>query len=161
MHRFALPFALVIVAAFATVPGVQAAAQRPITGWYTVSIVQAEPRCGPNAITLGFEGSGNAAHLGRMSGTASNCTEPSLGAGSVAIWDGVATFVAADGSTITVAYGGLQAAPAGGVATVSTSNSVISGTRRFAGASGSWVAVGEVNFATGVFSGSFSGWIRY
>ena len=161
MGRFGRSVALVIVAIFAVVPGAQATEQRPIAGWYTVSLVDAASRCGPNAITLGFEGSGIAAHLGRMTGTASNCTEPSLGAGPVAIWDGIATFVAADGSTVTVAYNGLQGAPAAGVATVSTSNSVTSGTGRFAGASGSWVATGEVDFAAGVFSGSFSGWIRY
>ena len=161
MNRFSRAVALVVLAAFAVVPGADAAEQRPIHGWYTVSLVAAEPRCGPDAITLGFEGTGNATHLGRMSGTASNCTEPTLGTGSVAIWDGVATFVAADRSTVTVAYTGLQAAPQAGVATVSTSNTVVSGTGRFAGASGSWVATGAVDFATGVFSGSFSGWIRW
>lgn len=161
MNRFRRLIALVVISAFAAVPGAHAAEQRPIDGWYTVALVAAEPRCGPTAITLGFEGSGIATHFGRMSGTASNCTEPSLGSGSVAIWDGVATFVAADGSTVTVAYEGRQAAPDGGVAAVSTSNSVISGTGRFAGASGSWTATGEVDFATGVFMGSFSGWIRY
>ena len=74
---------------------------------------------------------------------------------------GVATFVAADGSTVVVAYSGSQAAPEAGIAAVSTTNTVIDGTGRFAGASGSWIATGNVSFATGTYSGSFSGWIRY
>jgi len=135
--------------------------QRPMSGGYTVGIVPVEQRCGPGALTIGFEGVGLATHLGRMTGSGSNCTEFTLATGAVAIWDGLATFVAADGSTITAIYTGIQEAPVAGVATAVTVNTVVSGTGRFEGAEGSWTASGEIDFITGSFSGEFAGWVGY
>jgi len=54
---------------------------------------------------------GIATHLGRMEGTGANCTSFNLTTEAVPIWDGLATFVAADGSSITMTYEGTQGAP--------------------------------------------------
>lgn len=130
-------------------------------GTYTVAVVPVEQRCGPNALTIGFEGAGIATHFGRMAGSGSNCTSFTLATEAVPIWDGLATFVAADGSTITMAYEGAQDAPIDGKATVTSTFTVISGTGRFEAVTGSWPSTGVIDFTTGTFSGSFSGWISY
>jgi hypothetical protein len=96
-----------------------------------------------------------------MTGTGSNCTEFALATDSVAIWDGIAVFVAADGSTITAAYEGVQEAPVAGVANSTTFSTIIAGTGRFAGAQGSFTASGPIDFTTGLVSNRFSGWISY
>ena len=132
-----------------------------MTGHFTVGVVPVEQRCGPNALTIGFEGVGIATHLGRMTGFGSNCTEFSLATGPVAIWDGIATYVAADGSSVTVSYEGAQGAPVNGVATSVTPSTIISGTGRFEGAEGSWIVSGPIDFTTGVFNGAIEGWIDY
>jgi hypothetical protein len=120
-----------------------------------------EQRCGPDALTIGFEGAGLATHLGRMTGTGSNCTEFSLATDAVAIWDGIATYTAADGSTITTVYEGVQQAPVVGVATSVTINTIVAGTGRFERAEGSFTASGPIDFTTGLVSHTFSGWISY
>jgi hypothetical protein len=130
-------------------------------GGYTVGVVPVEQRCGPGALTIGFEGVGIATHLGRMEGTGSNCTTFELGTNAVPIWDGFATFVAADGSSISMTYEGAQDAPVDGRAIAASTFTVVSGTGRFAGATGSWTSVGVIDFTTGEFSGSYSGWISY
>ena len=153
--------ALSLLAALSLAAPAHAGDQRPISGHFTVGVVPVEQRCGPNAFTIGFEGAGISSHLGRMTGTGSNCTEFGLATGSVAIWDGTATYVAADGSTITLSYEGVQAAPVAGIASAVARNTVVSGTGRFLGASGSWTQSGEIDFTTGFFDGEFSGWIGY
>ena len=140
---------------------VAAEARRPMHGNYTITVVPVEQRCGPNALTLGFEGAGIATHLGRLEGTGSNCTTFDLASGAVPIWDGLATFVAADGSSIEMTYEGTQEAPVDGSATVSSSFTVVSGTGRFEGAAGSWTSSGVIDFTTGQFRGSLDGWISY
>lgn len=150
---------VLLTAAFAG--PVAADAPRPMHGDYTVLVVPVEQRCGPNALTLGFEGMGIATHLGRLEGTGSNCTTFDLASDAVPIWDGRATFVAADGSSISMTYEGAQAAPVNGSAAVSSTFTVISGTGRFEGATGSWTSSGVIDFVTGQFAGSFSGWITY
>jgi hypothetical protein len=140
---------------------VAAGEQRPMHGHYTIAVVPVEQRCGPDALTIGFEGVGIATHLGRMDGTGSNCTGFDLATEAVPIWDGLATFVAADGSSITMTYDGAQDAPVDGRAAASSTFTVISGTGRFVGATGSWTSSGVIDFATGEFRGSFSGWINY
>lgn len=140
---------------------VAAAEQRPIHGSYTIAIVPVPQRCGPGALTIGFEGVGIATHLGRMEGTGSNCTSFDLATEAVPIWDGLATFVAADGSSITMTYEGAQDAPVDGKASAASDFTVISGTGRFEGATGSWTSSGVIDLTTGTFHGSFSGWISY
>jgi hypothetical protein len=160
-RSLALATALALLAAASLSASGLAGTERPISGQFTVGVVPVEQRCGPNALTIGFEGAGIATHLGRMTGTGSNCTEFSLATESVGIWDGVATFIAADGSSFTVHYEGVQAAPVAGVAWTETINTVESGTGRFEGAEGSWTQSGQIDFTTGLFSGSFSGSISY
>jgi hypothetical protein len=147
--------------AAAIAPAVSAGEQRPMKGGYTISVVPVEQRCGPNALTIGFEGVGMATHLGRIEGTGSNCTSFNLVTEAVPIWNGLATFVAADGSSISVTYEGAQDAPVNGRATAANSFTVISGTGRFEGATGSWTSAEVIDFTTGIDRGSFSGSISY
>ncbi len=130
-------------------------------GRFTVEIVPVDQRCGPNALTIGFAGVGIATHLGRMEGTGSNCTTFDLATEAVPIYDGLATFVAADGSTLVVEYEGQQDAPTAGTAVAVTTNTVVSGTGRFEDASGGWTTTGTIDFLTGTFSATFSGWLSY
>ena len=151
--------ALLLMAALAA--SVAAGEHQPMHGHYTIGVVPVEQRCGPNALTIGFEGVGIATHLGRMEGTGSNCTSFNLTTEAVPIWDGLATFVAADGSSITMSYEGAQAAPVDGRASAANTFTVISGTGRFEGAAGSWTSSEVIDFTTGIDLGSFSGWISY
>ena len=161
MRTFALSMAFALLAALTLSASVLAGDQRPMRGHYTIGVAPVEQRCGPNALTIGFEGVGIATHFGRMTGTGSNCTELTLATESVAIWDGIATYTAADGSSVTVSYEGVQGAPAGGVAIASTTSTVLSGTGRFEGAQGSWTASGTIDFTTGLVGDTFSGWINH
>ena len=161
MRSVASSIALALLAVLTLSASVLAGDQRPMQGHYTIGVAPVEQRCGPNALTIGFEGVGIATHLGRMTGTGSNCTEFTLATESVAIWDGVATYTAADGSSVTVSYEGVQGAPVGGVAVASTTSTVVSGSGRFEGAHGSWTASGTIDFTTGLVSDGFSGWISY
>jgi hypothetical protein len=140
---------------------VAASEQRPMRGHYTIAVVPVEQRCGANALTIGFEGVGIATHLGRMEGTGSNCTSFNLATEAVPIWNGLATFVAADGSSITMTYEGAQDAPVDGRATAANTFTVISGTGRFEDATGSWTSSEVIDFTTGIDLGAFSGWISY
>jgi hypothetical protein len=161
MRSLARSMAFAMLAALTLSASVLAGDQRPMKGHYTIGVVDVEQRCGPNALTIGFEGVGIATHLGRMTGTGSNCTEFTLATESVAIWDGVATYTAADGSSVTVSYEGVQQAPVAGSATSSTTSTVVSGTGRFEGAHGSWTASGTIDFTTGLVNDAFSGLISY
>ena len=160
-RSLALATAVALLLAVSLAASARAGSDRPISGHFTVGVVPVEQRCGPDFLTIGFEGTGFATHLGRMSGHGSNCTEFSLATSSVEIWDGVSTFVAADGSTIATHYEGVQAAPDAGVAATVVTNTVVSGTGRFEGAEGSWTQTGVIDFTTGLFSGVFSGTIGY
>lgn len=152
---------LAVIATLAAGSSVVASERRPMSGGFTIGVVPVEQRCGPNALTIGFSGAGLATHLGRMTGTGSNCTEFTLAGAAVGIWDGVATYVAADGSTLTMSYEGSQEAPVAGTARATTVNTVVSGTGRFEGAEGSWIDTGSIDFTTGVYVGEISGWISY
>ena len=146
----------------ATVAATAAATdQRPMAGQFTAIAAPAAPRCGANALTLGFEISGTATHLGALTGSGSNCTEFTLASSAVAVWDGMATFTAADGSTLTSTSEGTQDAPVAGRATFSIDHTIIGGTGRFDGASGEWVVTGVIDFTTGTIEGRVTGWLSY
>lgn len=138
-----------------------AADQRPITGQFSALAAPAEPRCGADALTLGFEIRGTAAHLGAFSGTGSNCTEFTLAVSAVAVWDGRATFTAADGSTIDTVSEGTQDAPVGGRATFAIEHTVVDGTGRLSGATGEWLVTGVIDFTNGTIAGKVTGWLGY
>lgn len=161
VRSLSLATALALVGALSISAIGLAGGQRPISGWYQVGVVPVEQRCGPNALTIGFEGSGVVAHLGRIVGSGSNCTEFGLAFAAVPIYDGLATFVAADGSTITASYEGTQAQPVVGVAAVESTFTVVSGTGRFEDPAGSWSTTGTIDFTTGEFAGTLSGWVSY
>lgn len=135
---------------------------RPMLGELRLNVAPASAqRCGAGALTLDFGGVGLATHLGRVSGTGSNCTELSLATAAVDIWDGVANYVAPDGSTIQTTYIGTQQAPLAGVAEAVTIHTVTGGTGRFARAAGSWTVSGHVDLANGTFVGDLAGWLSY
>jgi hypothetical protein len=155
-----ITLALSLLAGLA-VPGTTLAGEeRPVRGEFTISMTEATHECGAD-LPLAFAGSGVVSHLGRMTGSAAHCTEFGLFTEGVAIWDGVAVFVAADGSTITSNYSGWQDQPVGGVATVVTTHELVAGTGRFADVDGMWTLIGVIDFSAGASTGTFAGWISY
>ena len=158
-----IPIALVLVLAGLTAAPAAALAadQRPIEGRFTLTLVGITGGCGEGEVMLHFVGTGTIAHFGRVDGSATNCTSATLGSEAVPISDGVAIYVAADGSSVTARYEGAQAAPLDGVAEVFSTNTVIAGTGRFAGAAGTWSITGVVDLEAGTSSGALSGWISY
>jgi hypothetical protein len=160
MKRLALSITLALSLVSLLVLPVSAGDARPVRGSFTGSAVNVEQRC-PDALTIGFAIDGVLSHLGRMTGGGTNCTEFTLGTESVSIWDGIAIVTAADGSTLTLAYEGLQGAPTNGVATFSHQDTVIGGTGRFEGATGELTISGLLDFADLTVKGSVTGWISY
>jgi hypothetical protein len=162
MRRLSMSVAVALAVATMLLPAtVLAGNQRPMSGSFTVGLVPAAPRCGPNALTIAVEGSGIGTHLGRFTGAGSNCTSFDLATSEVPISDGIALFVAADGSTITTHYQGTQHAPVAGVATTEVTHTVVGGTGRFTDASGVWASSGTIDFTTGLSSATVSGWLGY
>jgi hypothetical protein len=139
---------------------VSADSERPMRGGFIGSAVAAEQRCA-GALTLGFTITGAATHLGQFSGAGTNCTEFTLGTDAVAIWDGIISIEAADGSTLTLHYTGSQSAPTAGVADFSHSDTVIAGTGRFETADGAFTVSGQIDFTTLTVTGIVSGWVSY
>lgn len=105
--------------------------------------------------------SGVATHLGLFTGTGTNCTEYTLATEAVAIWDGIVTIRAADGSTLTLTAEGSQSAPVAGVASYADTDTVIGGTGRFADAAGVLILTGTIDFSTFAVTGTVSGWLSY
>ena len=114
MRRIAASIGLALLLSVALVLPASAGDRRPVRGQFSGSGVDVAQRC-PDALTIGFVLDGVLSHLGRMTGGGTNCTEFTLGTGSVPIWDGIAIVTAADGSTLTLAYDGLQGPPTNGV----------------------------------------------
>jgi hypothetical protein len=151
-----------VVLTLATAMPATAHQARPMLGELHLTFSPAAAqRCGADALTLEFGGAGLVTHLGRVTGAGSNCTELTLATDAVDIWDGVATYVAPDGSTIQTTYEGAQEPPAGATAVAVTVHTVTGGTGRFASASGQWTVTGSVDFTTGTFIGDLAGWISY
>jgi len=158
--RRAIPALVVVVLLLALAMPAMAAMERPFRASFEGLAAFAEPRCGSD-VTLGFAAIGTATHLGRMEGEASNCSDPAFPVAAVDVRDGVITLVAADGSTITAEYEGVQEAPVDGVAPYLLTMTVVGGTGRFERASGSWTASGLLDFNDLTISGAFDGWIAY
>jgi hypothetical protein len=150
-----------VTMAIAFTSAVGAAQARPMTGHFTAAVAPAAQRCGPGALTIGFEIVGVASHLGALTGSGSNCTELTLATSAVEIWDGLATFTAADGSTLTTTSTGTQGAPALGVAAFTTTHVITGGTGRFDAASGVWTVSGTIDFVTGEIGGTVAGSLIY
>jgi hypothetical protein len=159
MRRYGVTAALAAMLMLTAAAPAAAGDQRPMSGGFTVGVVPTEPRCAQ--LTIGFAGSGIATHLGRFTGTGTNCTTFDLATQAVPVFDGSATFIAADRSTITTRYEGTQAAPVGGVATTTTTHTVVGGTGRFADAAGVWESTGTIDFLTGTATATLSGWLSY
>jgi hypothetical protein len=161
MKRSIIATGLALALALAVVIPVSATGQRPFSGEFTGVGIPAEQRCGPDALTLGHQVSGVATHLGRFTGTGTNCTEFTLATEAVAIWDGIVTVTAADGSTLTLSLEGSQSAPVAGVASYTHTDTVVGGTGRFADAAGVLVLTGTIDFNTFAITGTVSGWLSY
>ena len=161
MTRFMISTSLALTLVLGAVLPTTASEQRPFSGELTGIGIQAAQRCGPDALTLGHQVSGVATHLGRFTGTGTNCTEFTLATEAVAIWDGIVTVTAADGSTLTLSLEGSQSAPVAGVASYTHTDTVIAGTGRFAEATGVLVLTGTIDFNTFAITGTVSGWLSY
>jgi hypothetical protein len=161
MTRFIVSTGLALALALGAVLPASATEQRPFSGQFTGRGIQVDQRCGPDALTLGFEVSGVARHLGHFTGTGTNCTEFTLATEAVAIWDGIVTIRAADGSTLTLTAEGSQGAPLAGVASYTQTDTVVAGTGRFADAAGVLVLTGTIDFSTFAVTGTVSGWLSY
>jgi hypothetical protein len=138
-----------------------ASEQRPMKGTFSGIPAGTEQRCGANALTIAFTLSGVATHLGKFTGSGSNCTEPDFFSDAVEIWDGITVIEAADGSTLTLDAVGMQQAPVDGVAAYSHTDTVLGGTGRFADAEGVLTVSGLIDFTTGTVSGTVEGWLSY
>jgi len=161
MTRFFVCAALALTLLIGAVLPVSATEQRSFSGQFTGSGILAEQRCGPGALTVGHEVSGVATHLGRFTGSGTNCTEFTLATEAVAIWDGIVTIRAADGSTLTMTSEGSQDAPVAGVASYTQTATVVAGTGRYEDASGVLVLTGSIDFNTFAVTGTVSGWLSY
>ena len=160
MKRSILRAGLALAFALGTVLPAAAAERRPFSGEFTGLGIQADQRC-PGALTIGHQVSGVATHIGRFTGTGTNCTEFTFATESVAIWDGIVTIRAADGSTLTLTAEGSQSAPVAGIASYTHTDTVVSGTGRFADATGVLVLTGTIDFSTFAVTGSVQGWLSY
>lgn len=160
MARRTLSIMVTLVLAMALAAPAAAGGQRPIHGQFTAQAGPATPRCGDD-LTLGFEIEGVASHLGTLTGSGSNCTEWSLSTAAVAIWDGLAAFTAADGSTLSTVSEGTQDEPVSGVAAFLVTHVITGGTGRFDGASGVWIISGQIDFTSGTITGQANGWLSY
>ena len=161
MKRSGLGIGLALLLAVPLAGSAAAGDQRPMAGGFTIGVVPTEQRCGPAALTLGFEGTGIATHLGAFTGGGTNCTTFDFLTTDVPVYDGIATFVAPDGSTLTTHYSGTQHAPAGGIAAIEATHVVVGGTGRFDGARGVWESAGTIDFATGTATSTLWGWVSY
>jgi hypothetical protein len=161
MTRFTVSAALALLLVIRAALPASAGEQRPFSGEFTGFGIQADQRCGPDALTLGHQVSGVATHLGRFTGTGTNCTEFTLATEAVAIWDGIVTVRAADGSTLTLTMEGSQSAPVAGVASYTHTDTVVAGTGRFADAAGVLILTGTIDFTTFAVTGTVSGWLSY
>lgn len=160
MTRYMISTALALMLVLGAVLPAAASEERPFSGEFTGFGIQAAQRC-PDALTIGHEVSGVATHLGRFTGTGTNCTEFTLATEAVAIWDGNITIRGADGSLLTMTSEGSQRAPVAGVASYTQTATVVSGTGRFADASGVLVLTGTIDFNTFAVTGTVSGWLSY
>ena len=160
MRRLTILAGVLLLAVTAAIPA-HAAERRPMRGTFDASVAPAAQRCGPAALTLGFQVHGVATHLGQLSGSGSNCTEFTLATSAVAVWDGLATLTAADGSTISTTSNGRQDQPVAGLAGFAVIHHVTGGTGRFAGASGIWTVSGTIDVVHGTLDGTVSGWLSF
>ncbi len=160
MRSFIVSTGLALALALGAVLPASATERRPFSGEFTGFGILADQRC-PGALTVGHQVSGVATHLGRFTGTGTNCTEFTLATEAVAIWDGIVTIRAADGSTLTLAAEGSQSPPVAGVASYTHTDTVIAGTGRFAGAAGVLILTGTIDFTTFAATGTVTGWLSY
>lgn len=132
------------------------------TALFAPGEVGSEPRCNAEGLfTIVFEVEGRASHLGRFSGTGSNCTAFPI-PGPVAVEDGIFEVAAANGDRLFGTYEGVQAeVDAEGTAAFETASVITGGTGRFTGATGTWEELGSISFVTGEVSATFDGWITY
>ena len=126
----------------------------PFKGRWEGAVTARMPRP-PGFLSISFEGTGNATHLGRFTveiRIVLNTTNRTL--------TGTYEFTAANGDTLTAAFTGQSPLMPPGVPQTSVETATITGgTGRFASASGSFTAERAVDLATLLATGSFNGTI--
>ena len=111
--------------------------------------------------TLTFELEGHASHVGRFTGSGSNCTPFPL-PGPVAFGDGIFLITAANGDELFGSYEGVQSSiDAAARATFAAVQRITGGTGRFTNASGLAEEDGIIDFSSGATSARLEGWIIY
>jgi hypothetical protein len=119
-------------------------------------------RCSvPSSVLLGFEGTGQMSHLGRVTTTGSQCTQiDQTDVNRGTFTDGRFTWTAANGDTLTTTHSGSYAIR-GGVSYIQGEEIVTGGTGRFAGASGTLDFTAEQVFPDGLLYLTYAGSITY
>jgi len=159
--RIILATTVIAVAAIASQAAAAPGGERPFRATISgVAVPAQEARCGAD-LALSLTMKGNAGHMGALSALGTHCTLWSLTQAAVPFYSGLATFRAADGSTLEIRYGGWQDAPVGPIASLSVTAEVVSGTGRFIGAEGTWAGSGVIDFTTFRLDATLGGWISY
>ena len=126
-------------------PHALAAGSVPFRAAIDTAIVPLGP-CGPTCLMLSISGAGEALHLGRTTIDGPSRIDFATGAQT-----GESTLTAADGSTLTISFhGGFFPGPGAGDASFSGTWTVLSGTRRFEGASGDGLYHGSASGSSGI-----------
>ena len=148
MKKTNLVAVMSLIAVFASLA--MASEQVPFRG--SLAAVETDVVQGGTLIVDG-SGVGNATQLGRFAMTFH--VEVDLG---TLIGVGTATFVAANGDTLSASFTGhATPTPDPNVFTLEEVETITSGTGRFAGSTGSFTLERVVNLTTGISSGSFNG----
>jgi hypothetical protein len=150
----------VMVGSTTTAGANPAAPERPFKATFEGTRAFADPgRCaalgdGWNLLVVDLT-SGNATHLGRITGTADQCIK------GLDIVDGIATYVAANGDELNATYTGTIVSVVDGVAVIEVDQTFDGGTGRFEYATGDAFELVSVDLVAGTVQGTVEGDISY
>lgn len=151
MFRSAIASALLLVVTLCVGPAI-AGEQVPFNGRSTEQAVSAVPTSDPNVVLVTTVGSGEATHLGHFT-----FVSPHLSGLLDFSISGQQIFTAADGNMLTANIAG-QLHPANGLLVGTITGTIVGGTGRFAGATGSYsfsIVFDPATFiSTGVIDGT-------
>jgi len=133
-------------------------AERPIAGSGTGTATFITDEAG-NVIGANVATTGNATHLGLFTGSGRVLFAPDPDDPNIVHPSGEATFIAANGDHLSIAFENGSQDLTTGIATAEIR--FVSGTGRFDGASGTGQLVVVQNFATGAFEFTFVGRVNY
>jgi hypothetical protein len=152
MFKVATASGLVLVLALCIEPSI-AGAQVPFKGQSTEQAISAVPTSDPNVVLVTTVGSGQATHLGHFT-----FVSPHLSGLLDFSISGQQIFTAADGDTLTANIAG-QLHPENGLLVGTITGTIVSGTGRFAGATGSYSFSIVFDPATFISTGMIDGTI--